>query len=130
MAVFVAGCRSSHSTDVALHPVKGTITFQGKPISGAIVSLHPKEASKSVAPNPRASVQADGKFELSTFGQFDGAPEGDYVLTVQWFRPVNRNGDVMPGPNVLPRKYSKPATSNIDIRVASGTNELPTIQLR
>jgi hypothetical protein len=124
------GCGSSDDVAVELHPVRGEISFQGKPIAGAIVSLHPKVVGATDAPNPRASVQADGRFELSTFAQHDGAPAGDYVLTVQWFRPVDRNGDVVPGPNVLPKKYSKPETSKIDIRVASGSNDLPAITLR
>ena len=72
----------------------------------------------------------DGPLSLSTFHPSDGAPEGTYILTVQWFQPVDRNGDFVPGPNVLPPKYATPKTSDIEGKIASGTNQLPDLQLR
>jgi hypothetical protein len=122
------GCGESE-TRVPVHRVKGMITFQGQPISGAFLSLHPKSAAPDV-PAPRASVNPDGSFELSTFEGSDGAPEGKYFVTVKWYKPVKVKGEVVSGPNALPAKFSNPKTSGIEVTVASGQNELPTIQLK
>ena len=56
----------------------GAIKYQGQPIDGAFVSLHPKSATEGV-PNPRATVAKDGSFTVSTYNGNDGAPEGDYI---------------------------------------------------
>jgi len=71
------GCGSAEeSSDVPVHPAEGIVRFKGQPIAGALVALHPRNGAKSVAPNPRATVQPDGKFQLTTYRQHDGAPEG------------------------------------------------------
>lgn len=121
------GCNKG-SARVPVHPVVGTIQFQGQPAAGAFVSLYPKAAIEGV-PNPRATVSKDGSFVVSTFDGNDGAPEGEYVVTVQWYRPVRQGGDLVGGPNVIPPKYGSPRTSNVTVRIAAGENRLPTIKL-
>jgi hypothetical protein len=130
--VLLAGCSDGDSTRSAVHPVAGTIQFRGQPASGAFVTLHPiaKDSTHAEVPNPRASVAADGTFTLTTYDGNDGAPAGDYLLTVQWYRPVKQGGDWVGGPNVLPKKYALPQTSGLRITVAAGENRLQPIQLR
>jgi hypothetical protein len=132
LTLAVTGCGTDDTyVGVPVVPVEGTVTFRGKPVKGALVALHPLGAAhRAAAPNPRATVQDDGRFRLSTYTHDDGAPEGDYVVTVQWFRTVNRLGDMGPGPNVLPPKYAKPESSDITVTVMAGANQLPTIALR
>ena len=96
-----------------VHPVVGAIQFRGQPADGAFVSLHPKNATEGV-PNPRATVAKDGSFVVSTYDGNDGAPEGDYVVTVQWYKPVRQGNDLVGGPNVLPPKYASPRTSGCE----------------
>jgi hypothetical protein len=108
--------------------VQGTITFKGRPIPGALVAFHPKAPDRQ-APAPRASVDASGAFSLSTFNGGDGAPAGEYVVTVQWYKPVRKGADVVPGPNVIPREYAVASTSNLCVRIVSGHNQLPPIRL-
>jgi hypothetical protein len=122
------GCSKSES-HVPVHPVVGEIKFQGQPAAGAFVSLHPQNAAEGV-PNPRATVAKDGSFTVSTFEGNDGAPEGDYVVTVQWYKPVRQGPDLVGGPNVLPPKYSSATSSDIKIHIAAGENRLKPIQLR
>src|SRR3954451_10611408 len=81
------GCGRSDKNHVAVHPVQGAIQFRGLPVEGAFVSLHPKSATVSI-PTPRATVAKDGTFTVTTYDGNDGAPEGDYVLTIQWYRPI------------------------------------------
>jgi hypothetical protein len=71
---------------------------------------------------PTATVQADGTFALTTFTKGDGAPPGDYVVTVQWFR-VAKDGSV--GGNSLPKRYASPSTSPLSVTIREGKNDLP-----
>jgi hypothetical protein len=132
VAVLVAaavGCSDSGKNRVAVHPVQGAIQFRGQPTEGAFVSLHPKSAAAGV-PTPRATVAKDGSFTVSTYDGNDGAPEGEYVVTVQWYKPVRQGNDLVGGPNVLPVKYASARTSDLKIRIAAGENRLQPIQLR
>jgi hypothetical protein len=110
--------------------VRGAIQFRGQPINGAFVTLHPQSNASVDVPHPRASVAADGSFALTTYDGDDGAPAGEYVLTVQWYRPVKQGNDWVGGPNVLPKKYASPHTSDVRITVATGENRIKPIQLR
>ena len=125
----VVGCGQGSKSQVAVHPVQGAIQFRGLPMEGAFVSLHPKSATNGV-PTPRATVAKDGTFTVSTYEGNDGAPEGDYVVTVQWYRPIRVGNDLVGGPNVLPAKYASVQTSDVQIRVAAAENRLQPIQLR
>jgi hypothetical protein len=122
------GCGKGESR-VPVHPVLGAIQFRGQPANGAFVSLHPKKAVEGV-PNPRATVDKDGSFTVSPYDGNDGAPAGDYVVTVQWYKPVKQGNDLVGGPNVLPAKYASPRTSDVIIHIAEGENRLKPIQLR
>ena len=80
-------------------------------------------------PNPRGIVKADGTFALGTYGKEDGAPPGEYVVTVQWFRKANSNDEGL-GKNVLPAKYADAATCGINVRINEGENRIPSIDLK
>jgi hypothetical protein len=123
------GCSKGDKNRVAVHPVQGTIQYRGQPIEGAFVLLHPTSAIEGV-PAPRATVAKDGSFAVTTFDGNDGAPEGEYVLTVQWNKPVRQDNEVVGGPNVLPAKYASAKTSDVKIHVATGENRLNPIQIR
>lgn len=128
IAVTIVGCGEAPTGRVPLHSVQGQITFKGQPIPGAFVTFHPKIAQEGV-PTPWASVSNTGSFMLSTFNSSDGAPAGDYVVTVQWYKPIGKGADVVAGPNVIPRKYTATSTSDINVRIASGDNQLSPIGL-
>lgn len=130
VALALTGCGGGDASRVPVHPASGAIQFRGQPIVGAFVLLHPKNGPVAGAPSPRGTVGSDGKFTFTTYEADDGAPEGEYVLTVQWYKPVKQGNDVVGGPNVLPNKYAQAKTSDLKIRIAAGENQLPPIQLR
>lgn len=109
-----------------VHPVLGRITVGSVVPSGAQVVFHPVGRQLPDQAVPRATVGADGAFLLSTFGTDDGAPEGDYVVTIQWFR-IGKDG--APGPNVLPVRYARPDSSPLKVAVDAGRNELPVFAI-
>lgn len=128
LSIALAGCAEATPDRTPVFPAKGTITFKGQPISGALVALHPKTPVAGT-PNPRANVDKDGAFNVSTYVTADGAPEGDYTLTVLWYKPVKKGTDVVSGPNVIPAKYANPNTSDLVVSIKEGANDLPAIAL-
>jgi hypothetical protein len=127
--IALAGCAEAKPERVPVFPTTGKITFQGQPIPGAFVTLHPKTPQGENVPNPRASVTQDGSFKVTTYDSGDGAPAGNYVLTVLWYKPIKNGADSVAGPNVIPPKYSKPETSDKEVILVAGDNNLPPIQL-
>lgn len=70
------------------HPVTGTVTVDGQPApAGVVVSLHPQYAETDRLPiNPRGVTDDAGRFKITTYNTDDGAPEGEYVVTVEWLQ--------------------------------------------
>jgi hypothetical protein len=130
LATFV-GCGSRPIPGlVETYPVKGKLSFQGKPPVGAIVVLHPKKDGDRPV-RPKGYVQEDGTFELTSFKSGDGAPAGEYVLTAQWSKLETKpNGYAGPGPNLLPKDYADSKKSPVVIRIAEGSNDLNEITIK
>lgn len=128
LAGSLVGCSQEATNRVQTYPVTGSITLKGQPVPGAFVALHPKSPQFDI-PAPRANVGADGALKVTTYDGGDGAPEGEYILTIEWYKPIKSGADLVAGPNVVPKKYSSPKTSDITIRVAAQENVLPPITL-
>jgi len=110
------------------------VVGQGKdrmPASGAVVVFHPTAPASGEGPRPTARVGEDGKFALTTYVKDDGAPAGDYAITIEWVPPrpppphkPKQTGDRLKG------RYSDPRTSQIHFTVEKRTdNEVPLLQL-
>lgn len=128
-------------------PVTGSVFASGKPLVGAIVTLHPAGATST--PNswgygyPRAVVQADGKFVASTYADADGAPAGDYVLLIQLLAPcaeppegddpdADLDDDQKASPPLCDKfqgQYSQPTLSKWKATVENQPLEIPRIDL-
>ncbi len=98
----------------------------GKPAEHALVVFHPLGNSVS-ATKPRGKVGADGSYKLTTYDTDDGAPAGEYRVTVELL--LAGRGDAPPS-NRLNAKYSKPETSDLIATVGTGPTELKLIELK
>jgi hypothetical protein len=121
----LAGCSSE--VRIPVFPVSGKVTYQGHAPVGAQIILHPVKYSGPDSVAPVGTVLDDGSFKVTAYDPGDGAPQGDYVATVQWFKITKEAGG--PGPNVLPKKYADPKTSPIKITVNSGPTDVPPITI-
>jgi hypothetical protein len=82
-------------------PVKGTVTYKGKPLKRGIVRFEPdagREAEGKIGP--------DGTFSLTTFQPGDGAIPGAHRVAV--FTPKKKE---------IPPRYSNFALSGIEVEV-------------
>lgn len=121
---------SCSSSRRKLYPVRGKVLFDGKPAEGALVTLYARDNSDPMEVAPRGHVKTDGSFTVGTFKPEDGAPAGEYKVTVMWFPPDARER-LQDGrlPNKLPPAYSDPSTSGLRIQVKEEANDVPPFQL-
>ena len=127
IALCACSCAKRNASELAVFPVTGKVLFDGNPTPGAVVILHPIGDPDRTRPRPRALVDRDGNFKLTTYRTNDGAPAGDYVATVDW-RKQGR-GQRRGAPNLLPAKYSEPAQSPLHVTVEPKTDHLEAFDI-
>lgn len=133
--LIAAGCGgrdAEYRFDV--HPVSGTVQYQGKPLPGAIVRFHAKDPAKVTVPAGQegppvmltTETNPDGTFTMSTYVADDGIPAGDYTVTVAIGLQEETSVEDSDGPQRAPRKpapgrqYRDPATSPLTATVKPG----------
>jgi hypothetical protein len=122
--VLAAGC-SSGKTPV--YPVEGVVRWKGQIPEGAHVVFHPAGKTDRDTIRPAGQVGRDGKFVLTTFAAGDGAPAGDYEVTLEWWVSPGRD---LPAVNKLPDAYRRPMSSRLHVKVIEGSNQLQPFELK
>lgn len=125
----VLGC-SGRVTPPRTVPVSGLVTLKGKPAVGVRVKLHPQFNIGRFKFIPYGETGLDGKYTLSTGASGNGAPKGDYIVTVE--RPSIESGQkdgLETEVDQFKGAYSDPAKSNWKVTVKEGDNVLEPIQL-
>jgi hypothetical protein len=125
VALLLPSCGSSRKP---VYPVTGHVYLKKQPVAGATVILHPVSAESGDVVKPAGKVDEQGEFHLTTYTQGDGAPEGDYVMTVEWRTP-KRSALDSNSMDRLRGRYSDPRTSTLRVRVDRQTAELQPIDL-
>ena len=103
--------------------------FEGRPLEGAFVVLHPKGVGDPKFLPAHAKTDAAGKFKATTYDALDGAIAGEYAVTVEYSQIVKTEDGYGPSPNLLPPKYASPQTTDLTVRIAEGENKLPPINI-
>lgn len=119
------GCAKSRMPErKAVVPVRGTMMSKGKPLEGAVVSLHPLTDANPRALRSHGRVGADGTFSLTTYDTADGAPQGEYIVTVYWAdaskRPRDEDeeeGDLPP--DLLKGRFATRQVSRLRARIGN-----------
>jgi hypothetical protein len=125
LVAMIVGCgRSDRAT---VYPAEGQVLWYGKPLAGAHVVFYPKQTSDGKPIAPRAQTGSDGRFRLGTYDADDGAPEGDYAVTVHYY-PI-RPGEGGASGNALPPKFASAKTTDLHVQIAKGPNALPPLEL-
>lgn len=84
--VVLAGGCSPQTKEKPVFKVRGQVTFDGKPMSRAMISFYPVDPADRSAPS-HAVADADGRYELHTYRAGDGAPAGEHIVTIVWPGP-------------------------------------------
>jgi hypothetical protein len=125
------GCLSC-SGSAALNPVQGTVLYKNQPLAGALVTFHPKGATGVATILPVGMTKEDGTFTLTT-GQTDGAPAGEYVVTLICSEVVKSKRISTEQPETQDRfrgAYANAATSQIQVEIKNGPNQLAPFNLK
>jgi len=114
-------------------PVHGKVFFDGEPATGALVIFHPVNHPDPEEGKPRAVVEEDGSFAVSTYAAGDGAPAGEYAVSIHWktktVKHPTRKGFPKKVATNFPERYQDPKTSGLVVRIQEGSNELPPFEL-
>jgi hypothetical protein len=80
-----------------VYPVEGQVFYnKDLPAAGALLVFQPVAPDDPANPlRPTATVNDDGSFQTTTYQPNDGAPEGDYTVTIVWLE--ESSGDTMLG---------------------------------
>lgn len=134
--IFTGGCGKNDNVEV--YPVKGSVTFNGKPMAGGgSISFIPTGGQKGKTGG--GIIEPDGTYELMTYTAGDGSMEGDFrvvITQVVQDEPQNagdsdeRGGEVapvsvVPEEDQIPRIYADPNQSPLTATVKA--QELNTI---
>ena len=127
-------------------PVTGKVTYKGQAVAGAHVAFLGMGEN---ATSSMGKTDAQGMFELTTFDAGDGAPVGNYQVTVskivnsqkaaaskapmsmeEAVKRANPEGpskeDDGAGSSLLPEKYAQASTSQLNFTVEEGKkNDFP-----
>lgn len=117
----VAGCSGNPAPT---YPVRGTVRLDGKPMTRGTVLFEPTApGADGKAHSARATIQSDGSYRLSTFGEYDGSVAGCHraVVLVSSANPESTGGTPAP---VLPAKYGSTRTSGLEYEVRPESNTI------
>ena len=128
VALVAAALASCGDGRVAVYPAHGKVLDEkGKPAAGAVVTFHPVAPPGGGVEAVSGTVGADGTYRLTTYETGDGAPAGEYVVTVCWYKPKKTPFDPPP-PDLLCGKYADRQASKFRFKVEpKPDNELPAI---
>lgn len=118
-----AGCSPKSGPRIA--PVSGTVTYNGKPLPGAYVGFTPENPGDLQA---QGSTDANGRYRLTTFSNYDGAIVGKHVVNIRAEEPPDdptKAADditLKRGKLLTPRKYQDPRTSGLSAEVLDQKN--------
>jgi len=133
--LLAAGCGETVDKSKAGRPAtvtaKGTVSYNGKPLDGAVIVLAPKQSTGIAA---SGISDSNGAFDLQAFPPDSGAVPGDYhVIITKMSTPeqkiIEGGGDGSqsgpPSVSLIPKKYGRPDQSKLSATIpAAGTETL------
>lgn len=120
-AALLSGCGDTDG----LAPVRGTVTYRGQPLAGAMVVFMPEQPGTLPASGLTDSF---GRYELMTMTPGDGTTPGKYVVTITAREPDQApagdgsliGAEVPLGKPLIPEKYFAAETSGLTAEVKPG----------
>ncbi len=124
VVLITGGCGGGK--EIPLGEVSGTVTYQGKPVTDAIVHFLPENGASAAT----AVVDSEGRYTLSTHETGDGAVVGKHKV---WFSKQDPPGGPAPAASdessLLPEKYRGEKNCakipELTKEVKAGSNTIP-----
>ncbi len=119
----VLGCAPKGISHPKTIPVKGKVTYQGKPLTQGTVNFLPEDSWPAIG-----EIQPNGEYTLSTFEKGDGAVLGFHRVVIF---STDANPRLMPGSphyktpkELIPKKYTTAESSGLEAIVEPGTKAI------
>jgi hypothetical protein len=126
LLILLPSCGGGDDGRPKRYPTTGRVAVDGKGTAGIQIRLHPVGRTKDLdALRPAAVTGEEGVFRLGTYEEADGAPAGNYKVTLYW--PDSPNSQSRPS-DLFGGKYGKPDASTIEVTVKEGETDLGTIE--
>lgn len=130
LAALLAGCGPPEKVWPKRYPVSGRVTVDGKPAVRAVISFHPLAPhSDGLSYAASTFTGDDGEYKLTTVEAGDGAPPGEYKVTIV-ANYVVKNGEDVTVPDLLHGKYKDAKTTPLQATVQEAENVIPTFDLK
>ncbi|MBA3315454.1 MAG: carboxypeptidase regulatory-like domain-containing protein [Planctomycetota bacterium] len=134
-AVALLGCRDDGRLET--HPVVGEVFVNDAPAAGCVVMFVPLGPELKGIVMPAGTADEFGAFTLTTYETGDGAPAGDYGVTLRWEAnkwpgmgaELKVDPVVTMRPDRLLDRYASPEKSGLKATVAEGENVLEPFRL-
>jgi len=121
LVIAYSGC---HSKTPEVAPVKGKVLLDDQPLKTGRVLTTPAAGRGS-----NGLIEPDGSFQLSTYGDRDGARIGIHKVAIVAYEGGGTGPEDDPGKLLVPRQYTSPESSGLTIEVTEdGPNE-PVLEL-
>lgn len=117
------GCRPGYQLDTA--PARGTVILDGKPLSAGSVLLTPARGRGA-----SGTLNPDGSFILTTYGNEDGAIVGKHKVAVVPLQSESESNEPPPGYVPVPSRYQNPVSSGLEVDVKSGEENVFDLELK
>ena len=115
----------NRTDDRGLTNVSVAVNADGQIANGAFLTLYPvNHNDRDTQVCSQGRVDENGTVSWTTFEPADGLLPGDYVVTATWNRTIEVNGEIEPGPNLLPQMYEAPETSPMRLTVKASSQEV------
>ena len=95
-------------------PVKGKVTYKGRPLAKGVVTFEPRNSGRTAT----GAIGPDGAFELTTLQKGDGATPGKHRVSVSGTGPTVKA-------ELIPLKYTEVNTSKIELEVTKDKTDYP-----
>lgn len=119
----MTGCGGKTAT---VAPVNGKVLLDGHPLTTGQVLTIPVAGRGS-----KGDIQPDGSFELSTYGDGDGALIGTHQVAVAVREPSTSSSPEAPlGKLLVPEKYTNALDSGLTIEVKADGENAPVLELQ
>ena len=136
LAVFTAGCEQVADEDrlkqmipnaVPTTPVSGQVLVDALPMKNLWVKLH-SATPQPDGVEPKAQTDDEGNFKITTHIGGDGAPVGEYKITIEWLT-YQQFGSSWVGPSKLDGTCGDPNTTEFTVTVGQEPVILPAFNV-
>jgi hypothetical protein len=124
LALLAVSCSGRDYGDRPPYAASGKVMVNDQPAKGALVILYESPPVPG-RPAPQGTVGDDGTFVLSTYDPGDGAPAGDYKVSITW-RTSRKEGAM----DRLNRAFANAETSGLVAKIEKKSNVLPPFDLK